>query len=309
MTERVAVLGGGVAGLTAAHELAERGFEVTVYEARDAPRRQGAQPAGAGLGTGGRADLPAEHGFRFFPGFYKHLPGHDAADPGGSTARRAPRRRRADPARAGRRRARSSIAPAHLPESLDDLAVLARFVFEAATQLGMPPQDHALFVDRLLTLLTSCDERRLGQWELQSWWEFVDAEQRSPAFQKFLADGLTRTLVAARAHEISARTGGLDPAAAAVRPHARRRRAPTACSTAPTSDVWIDPWVAHLRGARRRAAAAARRSRGSTCAAGAITGVTRRRRDGHRRPLRRRAAGRGDAAARRRRRCAPPSRG
>src|SRR5688500_3086262 len=31
---RVAVLGGGMAGLAAAHELAERGFEVTVYERR-----------------------------------------------------------------------------------------------------------------------------------------------------------------------------------------------------------------------------------------------------------------------------------
>lgn len=30
----VAVLGGGVAGLTAAHELAERGYAVTVYERR-----------------------------------------------------------------------------------------------------------------------------------------------------------------------------------------------------------------------------------------------------------------------------------
>ena len=32
----VAVLGGGVGGLSAAHELAERGFKVKVYEHRDA---------------------------------------------------------------------------------------------------------------------------------------------------------------------------------------------------------------------------------------------------------------------------------
>ena len=35
MSSTVAVLGGGVAGLTAAHELSERGFAVDVYEARD----------------------------------------------------------------------------------------------------------------------------------------------------------------------------------------------------------------------------------------------------------------------------------
>lgn len=36
--KRVAVLGGGMAGLAAAHELAERGFQVTVFE-RKADRK------------------------------------------------------------------------------------------------------------------------------------------------------------------------------------------------------------------------------------------------------------------------------
>src|SRR3954468_1614538 len=70
----VAVLGGGVAGLSAAHELVERGFSGTVYE-RSARFGGKARSYGVpGSGTDGRHDLPAEHGFRFFPGFYRHLP-------------------------------------------------------------------------------------------------------------------------------------------------------------------------------------------------------------------------------------------
>jgi hypothetical protein len=37
---------------------------------------------------------------------------------------------------------------------------------------------------------------------------FSGAESRSGEYQKFLADGLTRSLVAAKAREMSARTGG-----------------------------------------------------------------------------------------------------
>ena len=164
------------------------------------------------------------------------------------------------------------ITPAHLPESLEDFALVTRFVFEAATKLGVPPQDTAWFVDRLLTLLTSCDERRLGQWELQSWWRFVDADRRSPAFQKFLADGLTRTLVAAKAHEMSARTGGsilLQLLFDLTRAGGRADRV----LDGPTSDVWIDPWAAHLEGLGvefRRGAPV----QGIQMAGGRVTGAT-----------------------------------
>ena len=70
----VAVLGGGVGGLSAAHELAERGFRVTVYEASRITGGKARSIFVPGSGTGGRRDLPGEHGFRFFPSFYRHLP-------------------------------------------------------------------------------------------------------------------------------------------------------------------------------------------------------------------------------------------
>ena len=58
--KRVAVLGGGVSGLSAAHELAERGYEVTVYEYYDALGGKARSMDVPGTGTGGRKPLPGE---------------------------------------------------------------------------------------------------------------------------------------------------------------------------------------------------------------------------------------------------------
>ncbi|MEA2291062.1 MAG: hypothetical protein QOF17_82 [Solirubrobacteraceae bacterium] len=248
MAARVAILGGGVAGLTAAHELSERGFDVVVCEARAIPGGKARSLPVPGSATEGRKELPAEHGFRFVPGFYRHLPDTMGRIPDGSGTVRdhLTGAERILLAQAGGRN--ELITAAHLPESLEDLEIISRFLLEAMAGLGVPPDEHAALVERMLTLLTSCDERRLGEWELQSWWDFIGAESRSAAFRKFLADGLTRTLVAARAREISARTGGLI-LAQLVFDLARAGGRADRVLDAPTNEAWIDPWVAHLRGA------------------------------------------------------------
>jgi len=124
--------------------------------------------------------------------------------------------------------------------------VVIRFAWELGIGLGIPPHELAFFLERLLTLLTSCDERRFEQWERQSWWVYSGAERRTAAFRKFLADGLTRTLVAARAREISARTGGLIMCQLLFDLTRAGGRADRVLD-APTSEAWIDPWLAHLR--------------------------------------------------------------
>jgi uncharacterized protein with NAD-binding domain and iron-sulfur cluster len=250
----VAVLGGGVGGLSAAHELAERGFEVTIYEQRDAFGGKARSMPVPGSGTGGRADLPAEHGFRFFPGFYRHLPDTMARIPDGSgtVAGHLVAATRILVAQGDGRP--EHVVAAHAPSSLDDLATWVGFAWALGTSFGIPPDELASFSERLLTLLASCDERRYEQWERESWWEYVDADQRSAAFRRFLADGLTRSLVAARGREMSARTGGLILAQILFDLTRAGGRADRVLD-APTSEAWIDPWRAHLtaRGVTLRA--------------------------------------------------------
>jgi uncharacterized protein with NAD-binding domain and iron-sulfur cluster len=247
-TRRVAVLGGGVAGLSAAHELAERGFEVDVYERNPVLGGKARSLSVPDSGIGGRAHLPGEHGFRFFPGFYKHIT---------DTMRRTPYGARGNVyenltvatrillARAGRS---EIVWVARHPENLEDLRV---FLTELFTPLGVPPDEVAFFVSRLLALATSCAERRLGEYEDLKWWDFIAAPRMSSTYQAYLGQGLTRSLVAMRAEESSVRTVGvilLQLFYGLIAPGQVFDR----LLNGPTNDVWITPWATYLesRGVR-----------------------------------------------------------
>ncbi|MFV0126823.1 FAD-dependent oxidoreductase [Streptomyces sp. HMX112] len=248
----VAVLGGGVAGLTAAHELAERGFRVTVYERRALGGK--ARSFGVpGSARGGRRPLPAEHGFRFIPGIYHNLP---------DTMRRIPFPGNTDGvfgnlvapremmfARTGREDLRMPIPwPGHQPErlTLDEIRRALTALLETAT--GLPPHETAYFVNRALVFLTSCDERRDDVWEHTPWWEFTRAARMSENYQRLLAIGITRNIVATKAEEASTRTVGRLGEAFVLNALGRGADGPPdRVLNAPTNEAWIDPWEAHLR--------------------------------------------------------------
>jgi geranylgeranyl pyrophosphate synthase/uncharacterized protein with NAD-binding domain and iron-sulfur cluster len=264
MSTRVIVLGGGVGGMSAAHELIERGFEVVVLERRDiAGGKARSVPVSDDGGTSGHQvasgsqpvghRLPGEHGFRFFPGFYKHvvhtmsrIPSFDGCAVADHLVptKRVGFTRYDEPA---------FLVPALFPRRPNDAGTVLRDILLAFGPISdITADDLASFGARIWQILTSSHERRLGEYERINWWEFVGAEQRSKAYQKFLADGITRSLVAAKARKASTRTIGdifvqlmltiLDPTAGST----------DRVLDGPTNLVWIDPWRTYLesRGVR-----------------------------------------------------------
>jgi geranylgeranyl pyrophosphate synthase/uncharacterized protein with NAD-binding domain and iron-sulfur cluster len=266
MPTRVIILGGGVAGMSAAHELIERGFDVLVFERRDiaggkarsvpvsdlGERTSGHQLAASDANLVGHR-LPGEHGFRFFPGFYKHvidtmrrIPSLD----GRSVASHLMPTTRIGITQYGK--ANFQI-PAIFPRTPNDASTVLRDILLAFGPVtDLTPDDLAFFGARIWQILTSCQERRLAEYERSSWWEFVGAEQHSKSYQKFLADGITRSLVAAKALKASTRTIGdifvqlmltiLDATGGST----------DRVLDGPTNSVWIDPWRRYLesRGVR-----------------------------------------------------------
>ena len=202
----VAVLGGGVGGLSAAHELAERGFAVTVYERNSAFGGKARSLSVVGSGIGGRKDLPGEHGFRFFPGFYKHVTDTMSRIPfgahGGNCRDNLVQATRILLAREGKL---DPVWVARFPETLDDFRTAFLALFD---NLDIPHHEVLYFVARLLALATSCEERYEREYEQIAFWDFIDASTRSENYRKYLGQGLTRSLVAMRAEETSTRTVG-----------------------------------------------------------------------------------------------------
>ena len=258
MNKKVVVLGGGVAGMSAAHELIERDFEVEVYESLSIPggkaRSMGVpnpQPppwnaqSAINASENGKLPLPGEHGFRFFPGFYNHIV---------HTMKRIPYEN-------NKKGVLDNLVPAtqigftqfgkepiilkaQVPWSLKGL--IKQFSNMLGADVDIPKKEVEFFAKRVWQLMTSCEDRRLAEYEQLGWWEYLEAGSKSAEYQKFFAYGLTRTLVAAQADLASTFTVGdiflqlifdaLDPTIDVDR-----------LLDGPTNEVWIDSWLKYLK--------------------------------------------------------------
>ena len=199
--------------------------------------------------TGG-PDLPAEHGFkRLFPGFYRHVPDTMRRIPSGSSPHgvfdHLVSSTRAEIARIG---AKAFIMPARFPQSVGDLRLLFTDAF-LFNDLGIPVHDQALLhrvAHQAAGLLRRAPLRGI---RCGSRWDFSEATQHSTAYQDFLATGLTRSLVAARAEVMSARTGGYI-LLQVLFDLANYGRWVDRVLDGPTNEVWIQPWLRHLNALR-----------------------------------------------------------
>jgi 15-cis-phytoene desaturase len=249
MSQHIIILGGGISGLSAAHELVERGFRVSVYEARAVVGGKARSIPVPGSGKDGRPDLPGEHGFRFFPRFYRHMPDTMKRIPYGNN-RQGVFDNFTDTTRLGIARFdnRSLILPSRFPRTLQDLVlVIQNALFNFADDLKLWPGELEFFARRLWQILTSCEARRFDEYEKLSWWDFIDAQAHSPDYQKFLGIGLSRSLVAAQAQKANAKVEGeiiLQLLFDLTTPGASSDRV----LDGPTTDAWLAPWHRYLAG-------------------------------------------------------------
>ncbi len=234
--------------MSAAHELIHRtgqsaDFEIHIFEKRSETVGGKARSIPVpGSATGGRAPLPGEHGFRFFPGFYKHLPDTMASIPYGESTV-VDNLVVADRLEIAQFDKDPIVVAARFPRTLDDLITDIEAIFGENT--GLLPGEARFFAGKLWQVLTSCQERRLASYEKITWWDYLEADTHSPAYRNLLVSGLSRSLLANDPTKASVRTVGdtniqlflgiLEPG------HPTDR-----LLNGPTSKVWLDPWRQHL---------------------------------------------------------------
>ena len=244
---KVIVIGGGVAGMSAAHELVERGFHVEVYERNttyvggkarsvNAPGTNSIDPA---------LFLPGEHGFRFFPGFYQHVTDTMKRIPVGHGKSAFDNLVTTENMMMAQANAQPIVLPVDFPTSLKEIEEFFKGFQAFSAELSTAEIE--FFSGKIWQLMTSCSKRFAEEYDSISWWDYTESATKSAAYQRLLSGGLTRSLVACQAQMASTRTCGailLQMLYMMMDPFTRNT---DRVFNAPTNDAWLNPWLAYLK--------------------------------------------------------------
>jgi hypothetical protein len=250
--KKVVIVGGGIAGLSAAHHLLTKGenkFEVHIIERREFGGKARSQESNG---------LPTEHGFRFFPGFYKHItktmdeiPSDGKSVVNGSVYKN------------------NLVQADHytflytehnqkgiveIPLSLSNPFKFFRAYRKMKKQMVTADVDitdlgKKQLINKMLEVYCTCNARIEGEYDNISWSEFLDDDnpQYGKDFKQLFATGISKNLVAVRADIANSRTGAKLVGHMIwhmVNPFAKH---PDKLLNGPTSKMWIEPWVKYLQ--------------------------------------------------------------
>jgi len=243
---KVVIIGGGVAGLTAAHELKIRNYDVMVLERQ--PDFGGKARSALVPTTYSNADIvgfPTEHGFRFFPGFYRHLPRTLAQIPCGHgkfvinnlvTVKQAAYAREGQP---------YFRIPTKNPDNIRELARTLRRFF-SNPGLGLTAGETAIAVVKLLRAMSACNERREAEMDQIPWWDYMQADEMSEAYRNAVVNGLTQNFVAMDAKKSSTKSV-INILCRLLNDLITPGDTMDRVLNGPTSEVWIEPWRQYLK--------------------------------------------------------------
>ena len=255
---RVAVFGGGPGGLTAAHELAERGFDVTVYERHDVLGGKTRSYSVPGTGTGGRKDLPAELGPHAMFGSYQNVGETLLRIPVGDGRSVADNFHHEKPLKEGIAWGGAQLSAGAFSaaagaggETGSRAGLMAAMVgfFGDSILHKLTPTDAGILLPKILALATSGPKRQWGQLEHTSLTDFDGADRLSPAGMDVLVYWMqVNTEPPARMNARVAGSGSLlhffghffgqqlGPG----------MRGPVGLANGPLNEIWFDPWREHL---------------------------------------------------------------
>jgi len=217
--------------------------------------------------------LPGDHGYRFFPAFYRHLfdtmnrtpilvDGEESGEttfdrlvePSPVTLRlpvERPAEETDEPWPSGR------IREVQIPRRHETVEQLRRSLAFLLGELGLSTTDLEAFVFRLVLFLTSSKQRR-ESFEEYSWIEFLDGirkdQRHDPEYEMMnlseeaeeVIRSTLRTLLAMDGEEIDAHSYGVNSLQLLL--EAKQEAVGSDMTlNGPTSDVWLRPWKEYLK--------------------------------------------------------------